>query len=255
MIGYIYKITSPSGKSYIGQTTMEPKRRWGGGYNYSRAGLIGKAIDKYGWQNMSKEIVESVEVSDEKLLVNKLNQREIYWGNYFNTLCPNGYNFSFGGNKIMSESTKNKLRKKTKQYFSNPENRTNLSNAIKNRYSRNPEKYSEISKANAANMHTKEARKKAVQAIKKFNKDNPEKIIQRNQKIGQANKGKSNGMYGKTPANKGGIGFKHTQDSIEKMRQFQKKNANSERGILARKLGAHNRWHREKKNPSCIYCG
>lgn len=30
MIGYIYKHTSPSGKSYIGQTTQkDPQMRWG----------------------------------------------------------------------------------------------------------------------------------------------------------------------------------------------------------------------------------
>lgn len=252
MVGYIYKLTSPSGKSYIGQTTMDPEKRWGSGYNYSRQGLIGKAIDKYSWQNIKREIIETVETNNINELIVKLNDREIYWGQKYNTLCPGGYNLSLGGNKIMTDSTKEKLRVIALRYWSVPENRARSSKLNKRRYL-NP-KYIQISRANAAYMHTPESRAKARDSIMKYNKANPDKIAERNRKIGLANSGIKNGMYGKEPSNKGGIGFRHSAKTIEKMSISQRENANSASGIRARKLGAHRRWHRDKSNANCIFC-
>ena len=58
---YIYKITSPSNKVYIGQSTtsIEKKKRW-----YEKTSCknsfrpIMNAIQKYGWDNMIFEVVE-----------------------------------------------------------------------------------------------------------------------------------------------------------------------------------------------------
>jgi len=84
--GFIYKYTSPSGKSYIGKTIHTLKERAGSnGCRYTRHSTkFSTAIKKYSWNNFIPKIIEEVQ---EDLL----NEREIYWVNYYDTL-NNGYN-------------------------------------------------------------------------------------------------------------------------------------------------------------------
>src|SRR5210317_176582 len=90
-MGIIYKITSPSNKVYIGQTihTLEERIK---GYKKKSTNctLLKRAIDKYG----IKMVYEVVETIPDELL----DEREIYWIKYYNSLAPNGYNCSTGGN-------------------------------------------------------------------------------------------------------------------------------------------------------------
>lgn len=95
MRGFIYKITNNvNGKSYIGQTIQDVKERY---YQHcatkcNKAVLnmaIHKAILKYGKNNFTLEVIEEVES-------NLLNDREIYWINYYNSY-NNGYNSTLGG--------------------------------------------------------------------------------------------------------------------------------------------------------------
>ena len=51
--------------------------------------LIGKAIKKYGVKHFWIEVLERQ--------VENYNDREKYWINYFNSIVPNGYNVSIGG--------------------------------------------------------------------------------------------------------------------------------------------------------------
>lgn len=91
--GYIYKYTSPNGEEYIGQTVNSLKDRAASlltGSGYKKCTVFWKAIQKYGWKNFIVNILEEVEVD-------KLNEREIYYISYFNTLVPNGYNLTPGG--------------------------------------------------------------------------------------------------------------------------------------------------------------
>lgn len=55
----IYKLTSPSGKVYIGQTKQQPELRWKNGHGYSKSSAIYNSINKYGWDNIKKEILFS----------------------------------------------------------------------------------------------------------------------------------------------------------------------------------------------------
>ena len=73
MKGYIYKHTSPSEKSYIGQTLVALKARWDSGHGYSSNTIFGKAIKKYGWKNFRSEVLHTVEHESSDLLVEKLN--------------------------------------------------------------------------------------------------------------------------------------------------------------------------------------
>ena len=53
----IYKITSPSGKNYIGQTKQAFNERWKGHCKKSsNCLLLKRAIQKYGRENMKTEI-------------------------------------------------------------------------------------------------------------------------------------------------------------------------------------------------------
>lgn len=95
MKGYIYRYISPSGKSYIGQTTTNPSRRANGGVGYQGCTAFYNAIQKYGWENFQLEILQEVESDN---LIEELNQLEIDYIQKLNTLIPFGYNMLEGGN-------------------------------------------------------------------------------------------------------------------------------------------------------------
>tara|TARA_B110001452_G_C15051819_1_gene367305 strand:+ start:91 stop:720 length:630 start_codon:yes stop_codon:yes gene_type:complete len=73
MVG-IYKITSPSGKIYIGQSINIEKRKKT--YKYFDTNCIGpkisNSIKKYGWENHTHEVLEECEKD-------KLYEKENYW--------------------------------------------------------------------------------------------------------------------------------------------------------------------------------
>ena len=84
MIG-IYKITNlTNGKSYIGQS-IHIERRWIEHCLPSADSAIAKAIQKYGKEQFSFQVIE--ECSKEQL-----NEKEEYYISYYNTVVPNGYN-------------------------------------------------------------------------------------------------------------------------------------------------------------------
>lgn len=55
----VYKHTSPSGKYYIGITSIKPEYRWNHGRNYKEKDqkIFYNAIKKYGWDNFKHEIL------------------------------------------------------------------------------------------------------------------------------------------------------------------------------------------------------
>jgi len=111
---YIYKITNNlNGKSYIGlksKTVEESEDYYGSGK------LINQAIDKYGKENFTKEILERNIDSHEIL-----NDQEIYWIKYIDTFNK-GYNLTKGGQgnlgRVTSEETRAKLSEAAKQPLS-----------------------------------------------------------------------------------------------------------------------------------------
>lgn len=97
----IYKITnSLNNKIYIGQS-VDIRRRWTAHINIlndtnkndiEKRYSIHKALAKYGIENFRFEIVE---LCDEK----DLDDREIYWIDYYNSYLQ-GYNETLGGNAV-----------------------------------------------------------------------------------------------------------------------------------------------------------
>lgn len=106
MIG-IYKITSPSGKVYIGQTTNFTKRK-----NYYKNGAkpyqirIHNSLQKYGYDAHSIVLIEQCSVDN-------LNQRERYWQDFYDVIGENGLNCRLTATNdksgFLSESSKHKL--------------------------------------------------------------------------------------------------------------------------------------------------
>ena len=101
----IYKITNKiTGKCYIGQTIQSLQRRWYKHCHDNRCPALRDAIKKYGQDNFTIEVIDTATTIDE------LNEKEIYWISFYNSLVPNGYNLQTGGkNSRCAESTKKKL--------------------------------------------------------------------------------------------------------------------------------------------------
>jgi len=107
--GIIYKITSPSGKSYVGQTVRSfEKRMQEHKSKFSRCTYLKRAIQKYG-DEMKYEIIE------EDVPQQHIDEREIYWINHFNSLAPHGYNLGTGGHyeRGYTQEAKDNMRNAT----------------------------------------------------------------------------------------------------------------------------------------------
>ena len=90
MEGFIYKITNKvNGKSYIGQTRNTVEFRWRQHYKAKDNKYFHRAIQKYGKENFEVTTLEKCDVE-------KLNDREIYYINKYNTF-GDGYNLTKGG--------------------------------------------------------------------------------------------------------------------------------------------------------------
>ena len=106
----VYKLTSPSGKVYIGITSKTVQERWRNGKGYKDNAHISFAIEKYGWENFKKEILFENLSSEEAFKTEILKIKE------FRCTDPNfGYNKSSGGESgysgvKCSEETREKLR-------------------------------------------------------------------------------------------------------------------------------------------------
>lgn len=142
----VYKHTTPSGKMYIGITGQSPQRRWGkDGCRYlhqTQFGYthFGKAIVKYGWDNIQHDILfehltKNEAIEKEKELISK----------YKTNNSDYGYNLTSGGEcttfneevskklslarkgHIVSEETREKLRIANTGHKHSPETLLKLS--------------------------------------------------------------------------------------------------------------------------------
>ena len=69
---YVYKHTSPSGKVYIGITCKpRPQDRWKKGNGYNKCIYFGRAIIKYGWDNIKHEVILSGVTKSEAIYTEK----------------------------------------------------------------------------------------------------------------------------------------------------------------------------------------
>ena len=78
----VYKITSPTGKSYVGATSLPPKQRFNGGLGYKFNEPMFADIVKHGWDSFTKE---TIAVYDDEQTAREREHAEI-------KKCVGGYN-------------------------------------------------------------------------------------------------------------------------------------------------------------------
>lgn len=106
----------PNKKRYIGITSMKPEKRWNRGKGYKNQPVVYKAIIKYGWDNISHEIIET------GLNYKQACKKEQYYIEKYKTNLNKYQNPSYGYNRDSggcvkepgtyhhSEQTINKIR-------------------------------------------------------------------------------------------------------------------------------------------------
>lgn len=111
MIG-IYKITSPSGRVYIGQTVNYKKRlSYYKRYDCNKQIRLYASLKKYGFDSHFFEFIENCEIDN-------LNERERYWQDFYNVCSDRGLNSKLTTTNdrsgILSEFTKLKISESQK---------------------------------------------------------------------------------------------------------------------------------------------
>lgn len=119
--GIIYKYTSPSGKTYIGQTINESSRR-SVFFNLNKeyAGpKINMARAKYGPNNFEYEVIFAVEARTREEVIEILDIKEVHYIKLYDSF-NSGYNSNEGGkggSHVITDVTRERLSKTTKEYY------------------------------------------------------------------------------------------------------------------------------------------
>lgn len=140
-VAHLYKLTSPSGKVYIG-VAKNTKKRWQEHACSAKNGsscAIHKAMRKYGFDAFKKEVLVTSTFS----FVKELEVKAIA---AYNTLAPFGYNLTDGGDG-------------TNGYTHTQEARRRISSSQKGR-AFSEEHKAKLSKANAGKIHSEEHKRK-----------------------------------------------------------------------------------------------
>lgn len=94
-------------KRYFGITCQEPENRWLNGHGYARHLPIGRAIEKYGWDNFEHIIIfENLIESDAKKL------EVLYIAMYETQSDEYGYNLTCGGDGVCGLEWSDESRRK-----------------------------------------------------------------------------------------------------------------------------------------------
>lgn len=120
MFSNIYVIKNLiNNKQYVGQT-VDVEKRWKEHKLNAKRGTdttiyLYNAMKEYGIDNFEFRVIE------ENIRLDEINDKEEYWIKELDTLRPNGYNLTLGGEGtkgyIMSDDTKHLISKKAKERF------------------------------------------------------------------------------------------------------------------------------------------
>ncbi len=192
-IAGIYKLTSPSGKCYIGQSMDLDHRmsRYKCG-DCKKQPQIYRALKKYGFENFIVEYLwTSTNFSDLKKLNNLLNILEVVYISYFDS-AKNGYNLKTGGNAggLHSQETKDKISKANKGRITSEETKRKLSEINKGKTASEETKL-KISEAGKHRITSEETKLKISDKVKDYyNKNEKPKMSEETKlKISKANTG------------------------------------------------------------------
>ncbi len=127
-MGFIYILTFPNMKSYVGQTTRRLSKRFSEHkQDDSNCILLKRAIDKYGWDSIT---IITNEMADEEL-----DDQEEFLIDSLRTLSPNGYNLRGGGSRGKdSQETRERKSEAMKQVFRSghsKDTKQKISNSLK----------------------------------------------------------------------------------------------------------------------------
>lgn len=201
---WVYKITSPSGRIYVGSTLNVPKRK--SAYrclSIPSQTKIYRSLLKYGFESHSFEVIC-------ECTYDNVREKEAYYGILFNTLCPNkGLNCNLPkhgeGISAISENTRGKMRIAKLGRKLSLEHRKKISN-------------SNVGKHNKKRTPEQNDRNRIAQTGKKLSQEHKEKLritstgrkhsLESIEKIKLINKGR-----------------KHTAEHIAKNRAAQLKRA------------------------------
>ena len=205
MIHNIYLITNiENKKQYVGITKFTIKERF---LQHTRRGfLLTEAINKYGEEKFSVDLIEEVES------IAIAYEFEQYYIKQYNTKVPNGYNLTDGGDGaygwIISDEDRKRRSKVMKRLHK--EKKTGMHGKTHSEDTK--KKMSDVTKGKPkpwliGKERSEETRKKISRGnIGKINSaETREKISQNHHDIS----GKNNPMYGK----------KHSPETIEKLRE------------------------------------
>ena len=176
--GCVYCITNTvNGKKYIGQTIQEPEKRIRRHFTTKQRSYLSRAVREYGKSAFLYEIVE------DNIPHEHLAARERYWVAHLDTMSPNGYNLTSGGErvKIVSANTRKKLSDALKG-----EKNPNYGKIRSHEHRRR------LSEANTGKTHTPESRRKISESKKGENNPNYGKprSPETRQKMSESHKGK-----------------------------------------------------------------
>ena len=224
----IYMITNTeNGKAYIGQTKNDAKTaRVNRHLNGDGSRLIKQAIDKYGIDAFAWEILE------DSIIPEMIETYEINAIKKYNTITPNGYNLTSGGEFYThSEETKRKISESWKYRVVTDETRRKQSEA--KRGSKHPnygkpmseEQKKKLSDAKRGRKLTEQHKRKISEGLKatgrKMSEENKRKLYIANKgrrltnehkrKISESTKGEKSVWYGK----------RHTEETKKRMSESQ----------------------------------
>ena len=141
----IYLITNlVNGKQYVGQTIRTIEDRWGNHLcKNSGCTAMRRAIEKYGKESFEIHEIDSAKTQSE------LDSKERFWIRELNTLSPNGYNLTSGGDHVtFTDETKDKLRAANIGRKHSKETRSRLSSILRTQWARGERKGHPISDKN-----------------------------------------------------------------------------------------------------------
>ena len=121
-MGIVYILKNKlNGKCYVGQTKKSFEKRFR--QHQTSNSYIGKALRKYGSENFEKLILENID---------DLNVKEVSCIQEYDSIYPNGYNLTYGGqNGKRSGKTKKRMSEAGKKRIFTEEHREHLREARK----------------------------------------------------------------------------------------------------------------------------
>jgi hypothetical protein len=196
MTGKIYCIENlENGKKYIGKTTRDLTKRISIHLCTDGCRKISNALKKYGRESFAIDILwESEEFTNEQI-----NMKEIEFIKIHNTLHPNGYNLTSGGDggyapsvetrKLISKKVKDawlingeRWIKERRERGTSDETRLKMSNSLKERHRKDPEFANQLGNKVRGREVTKETRLKISEANKQRSPELIKEISKKRQK-------------------------------------------------------------------------